>query len=233
MECGLSQGQLAGMEISRSYISLIERGLANPAPQVLEIIARRLGKPVTYFLEANDLMHSVGWHLVDSADHALARKDLQMALKHAEMALKVCWSIDDDPLRERVLTVMLKAQYDLGNIVEAIDTLDQLIGLYSKVDNRNELFRAMAKMGNCYFRLEDFDRALRWYERAIALGSHLKTLDDELVQTSTYLASTQFRLGNLSAAEATYRTALERTNRTVNPWRWGTVAMSPTARDPK
>lgn len=47
---GLSLGQVAGTEVSRTYIFLIERGQARPSPAVLEMIARRTGKPVKYFL---------------------------------------------------------------------------------------------------------------------------------------------------------------------------------------
>ncbi len=47
---GLSLGQLAGTEVSRTFIFQIERGQARPSPAVLELIARRTGKPTKYFV---------------------------------------------------------------------------------------------------------------------------------------------------------------------------------------
>jgi transcriptional regulator with XRE-family HTH domain len=49
---GLSLGGLAGTEVSRTFIFQIERGQARPSPAVLDMIARRTGKPIKYFLRA-------------------------------------------------------------------------------------------------------------------------------------------------------------------------------------
>lgn len=47
-QLGLSQKQLAGEDMTRSYISLIEKGRAVPSHRVLKIIARRLHTPVEF-----------------------------------------------------------------------------------------------------------------------------------------------------------------------------------------
>jgi len=48
-ERGLSLAGLAGSEVSRAFIHQLEQGLARPSAQVLEMIARRTGKSVSYF----------------------------------------------------------------------------------------------------------------------------------------------------------------------------------------
>ena len=48
---GLSQQQLAGKEMTRVFISLVESGKNTPSPENLRTIAHRLGKPVDYFLQ--------------------------------------------------------------------------------------------------------------------------------------------------------------------------------------
>lgn len=48
---GLSQRQLCGGEITRNMLSQIENGSARPSMDTLAYLARRLGKPVSYFLE--------------------------------------------------------------------------------------------------------------------------------------------------------------------------------------
>ena len=50
-ELGLSQRQLCGEEITRNMLSLIENGGARPSMKTLSLLAERLGKPVSYFLD--------------------------------------------------------------------------------------------------------------------------------------------------------------------------------------
>ena len=50
-ERGLSQRQLCGELITRNMLSQIENGSARPSMDTLRVLAERLGKPVSYFLE--------------------------------------------------------------------------------------------------------------------------------------------------------------------------------------
>lgn len=51
LEAGLSQRQLCGDIITRNMLSLIEHGSARPSMDTLMLLAARLGKPVSFFLE--------------------------------------------------------------------------------------------------------------------------------------------------------------------------------------
>lgn len=51
LEAGLTQAQLAGTEIAVRTISRIERGYTVPSRRVLAYIARRVGRPLGYFLD--------------------------------------------------------------------------------------------------------------------------------------------------------------------------------------
>ena len=55
-EMGLSQRQLCGDTITRNMLSLIENGSAKPSMDTLCILAARLDKPVSYFLEETVLL---------------------------------------------------------------------------------------------------------------------------------------------------------------------------------
>lgn len=50
LAAGLSLAQLAGDDVSRTFIYLVEQGRSRPSPPVLNLIARRTGRPVRYFL---------------------------------------------------------------------------------------------------------------------------------------------------------------------------------------
>lgn len=55
-EAGLSQRQLCGDVITRNMLSQIEHGTARPSMDTLRILAARLGKPMSYFLEEDAVM---------------------------------------------------------------------------------------------------------------------------------------------------------------------------------
>ena len=51
IEAGLSLAQVAGDDVSRTFIHFVEQGRSRPSQSVLALIARRTGKPVSYFIE--------------------------------------------------------------------------------------------------------------------------------------------------------------------------------------
>ena len=50
-DAGLSLAQVAGNQVSRTFIHFIEKGRSRPSPAVLSLIAKRTGRPVSYFLK--------------------------------------------------------------------------------------------------------------------------------------------------------------------------------------
>src|SRR5579864_7908168 len=50
LEAGLSLGQVAREDISRTAIYFVETGKAKPSIETLTLIAQRTGKPVDFFL---------------------------------------------------------------------------------------------------------------------------------------------------------------------------------------
>src|ERR1700738_4893666 len=49
-QAGLSLGQVAGTDISRTAIYFVETGKAKPSMETLKLIAARTGRPLDYFL---------------------------------------------------------------------------------------------------------------------------------------------------------------------------------------
>jgi transcriptional regulator with XRE-family HTH domain len=48
-QAGLSLRELAGADVSATFIHFVERGVSRPSQKVLGLIARRTGKPISYF----------------------------------------------------------------------------------------------------------------------------------------------------------------------------------------
>ena len=54
LAAGLSLSDIAGDKVSRTMVHFAETGRAKPSRDVLKLIARRIGKPVSYFLVPDD-----------------------------------------------------------------------------------------------------------------------------------------------------------------------------------
>ena len=59
LAAGLSQRELAGEEITRNMLSSLEHDAATPSIATLRYLARRLGRPVSYFLGEDDSSEGV------------------------------------------------------------------------------------------------------------------------------------------------------------------------------
>ena len=81
-EAGLSQRQLAGETITRNMLSLLEHDQANPSLETLRFLARRLDRPVSYFL-GEETAQTDGYARLCEARQALADGDYARALELA------------------------------------------------------------------------------------------------------------------------------------------------------
>lgn len=79
-ELRLTQSQLGGTELTKGFISLIEKDRAKPSIETLILLARRLQRPIGYFLEestplgrrALQTLLSLGWALLKQGEHTQA-----------------------------------------------------------------------------------------------------------------------------------------------------------------
>lgn len=83
LEAGLSQRQLCEDTITRNMLSQIENGSARPSMDTLTVLAARLGKTVSYFLE-EDAVVSPNQTVMADARQALEEENWQGVLKALE-----------------------------------------------------------------------------------------------------------------------------------------------------
>jgi len=81
-ERGLSLADLAGTEVSRAFIHQLEQGLARPSLQILELVAQRTGKAVSYFT-GGEVPHPAGPDL--SSDLVATSKRLERLASTMEL----------------------------------------------------------------------------------------------------------------------------------------------------
>ena len=74
MEAGLSQRELAGEEITRNMLSSLEHDAANPSVATLRYLAKRLGKPVSFFLGEDGPSEAIA--AFEAGDYRRCRENL-------------------------------------------------------------------------------------------------------------------------------------------------------------
>lgn len=120
----LTQSQLAEPEITKGMLSHIENGYANPSMKNLEYLAKKLGMPISYFLQEDDSIET----------STIKQEDLPEAI-----ILETLKSIDND-LQEK-------------NYPYAHEKLNKLLSLYS-FNKRSKLYADIIyRSGICNIRL--------------------------------------------------------------------------------
>lgn len=125
---GLSQRQLCGEEITRNMLSLIENGSARPSMKTLEYLARKLGKPLSYFLDAHaEEKQTLGesWVLLNRAEVALNQGRQELA---RDLLEKAAFS-QPELERKRLLLLSRLPGADFAEICGKLPSLDEELRL--------------------------------------------------------------------------------------------------------
>ena len=122
LAAGLSQRQLAGDEITRNMLSLIENGTAKPSVKTLRYLSARLEKPLSYFLEDWETPDpGRGWETLRQAARALEEgRD-----RYAENLLQEAQGDSEDFLRRKLLLSAALPGADVPALCAALPSLDE------------------------------------------------------------------------------------------------------------
>jgi len=92
----LSLAELGGEELSRSFLSLVERGQTRISLRALAIVAHRLGLPLSYFVEEPPILRDLTEANLDHVTAAVAysrllysRGEIEQAFRYALWAAEV------------------------------------------------------------------------------------------------------------------------------------------------
>jgi tetratricopeptide (TPR) repeat protein len=225
LNLGLSQRQVAGKEMTRAFISLVEAGKAAPAMNTLRLIAQRLGKPVEYFLtdglEDSDAA-DVGALLLETAAKRANASQYESALNLTEQARRIGLSTY---LTAQAASLALTCLRRMGRYEEALQQCDLAIDTFLEVGDRHGVATSYLAMGSMLFHLEEFVRARRAFEQATIYSSEQKRHKETHADALTYLGTTLIRLGNVTDATRVYQEAFDICSWMGDKLRAGSIAM--------
>ncbi len=182
----MSQAQLAGHDLSDSYISLIESGKRTPTPAVLKLLAERLGCTPEYLSEGIEPEQ---------------RAHVEVRARHCELALlggnaaKALEGFDDVIAADDNPELTLRARWGraaalerLGRAGEAIAEFEELRELAERDAGRTSWLPSVIALTRCYHAVGDLGQAVALGERALSrlTGLGLRTGAD-LAETARVL----------------------------------------------
>src|SRR5256884_210985 len=163
-ELGLSLAAVAGSDFSRAFLNQIELGRAQPSTQNLRIIARRLQRPIDYFLE-------------EPGDSAAA---LELALAEAEMSLlhgegsraeslvaRILARTIPIELRTRAQLTLAVALMKQGRAQDARPVLEEAIVAAQRANWHQLLVELYDRLGSVHYLLRRPHAAGQWFDQAL------------------------------------------------------------------
>ncbi len=206
---GLTQQQLGSREVTKGFISLLERDRAKPSLQTLAVIARRLGTTLDALAGQEDhVPEAAVQSLLVLARDTVETGDMEAASRYLAMVAFLAERHGlDAPVRERRL---LEAQIALrgSSYDEAWTALTDVERLSEQVGDRWRLGRALSMMGLIKLRQREFHDARKLLENALTVFRRARAGRDPLrLDTLIYLGSVLVFQGDLEVAQRRYAEA--------------------------
>jgi len=208
LEQKLTQEQLAGTDLTKSYISEIERGHRTPRLITLKALARRLNRPLSHFLDGVPEDREVEAFL----RLGLVRLQAEMAGSAGaplEKALELAVQQGDEVLQARVELALAVVDQELGHVQRAQRRLDRCLRVLARAGETASLVAAHRCLGRIRLASGDPDSALWAFQAAIQLAGQQP--DDPILLSGLYLdlGIAQRTLGHGAAARDAFLQGLE------------------------
>lgn len=218
----LTQAELAGDELSVSYISLLESNRRQPSDETVRLLAKSLGcLPEELYGEASVAAQPATLAL-RFADLSLAAGEVADARAGYEQVLRN--GIEDPMLRIRTTLSLAQTLQREGRLGEAVEMYESCVraGL---VDPAHSVSLAAAQgWCRCLFELGELYRSIEVGTRALEELEQLGAEDSEQsVQLLATVANAWYELGELRQAENLLNEGLERAARVKSPLARGAI----------
>jgi tetratricopeptide (TPR) repeat protein len=208
LEQKLTQEQVGGRDFTKAYVSELERGIRKPRLTTLKILARRLRRPLSYFLDGVSedgeprALLSIGLaHL-----HAGSLEGAQASL---ERGLDVAAQHGDEILQARLELALATVDRRRGHLARARHRAERALRALGQAGDPGLLVGAHVCLGWIKLDAGDPASALWTLEAALRLAGRLPTDAVLLVDLHTALGEAYRRLGRTEEARGAFGLALQ------------------------
>ncbi|GAA2139309.1 hypothetical protein GCM10009760_21410 [Kitasatospora kazusensis] len=200
---GLSQAELAGSELSASYVSLLEAGKRTPSEEVLRGIAKRLNCEPDYLLECLNEDQSASLDLdLQFAELALASGQPKAALESFEASAERAEAAGLPNQRVLAQWGVARAVENLGELEKAAQKYDALLRVRPSERGKVSGFLVVVALCRCLRELGDMDRGIEAAERTLTEMRDLKIIPTvESIELVSTLVGLYAERGDLHTAE--------------------------------
>ena len=202
-EACLTQGQVAGAELTKGFISQVETGQVRPSIRSLQLIAGRLGRPLDYFLGDEPLADSkrFTFHRL-AAEAALERGGWSEAVDHATQSRDLASQRSDKAVALRLLAA---AALGSGSSEDAFDRITTALDLLDPAGDADEICRLLYLRGSAYVQARQLVAACEAFEGARDLVERSEITDPRLrARIAVALGTCYRRLGRPTKALEAY-----------------------------
>ncbi|MDA8195533.1 MAG: tetratricopeptide repeat protein [Thermaerobacter sp.] len=169
---GLTQEQLAGRELTKSYVSQVELGRIHPSHKALQTIASRLGKPVGYFVENRDDIRTIEV-LLKAAEALWNTGRLEDGMAGLQEALTLAERTGRDDVIARIRMTMGQLELLRGNTKAAEAHLETSLSLSLPDEFAAQAVLSANTLGIAAARQGSFHKALQRFQQALDFSRHL------------------------------------------------------------
>lgn len=163
---GMTQEQLAGHELTKSYVSQVELGRIRPSRKALEIMAQRLGKPLGYFLDNDDDLRTVDVLLKASEALFLSHRTDE-ALVGLEEARYLAERMGRDDILAKIETTIGELELSRGNFPEAMEHLRTALDSLSLEDAPEQVVDTATALGRAASQAGLFHEAVAHFHHSV------------------------------------------------------------------
>ncbi|HLH68407.1 MAG TPA: tetratricopeptide repeat protein [Candidatus Dormibacteraeota bacterium] len=212
-EAGLSLAQVAAGEVTRAAIHLVEAGKMQPSLRTLELIARRTGRPVSYFLATDPVEEEVRARR-EELERLVATEDFPAAIDLGERLLER----DLPPALEAEVHLLVGSAYVRRH--EGRPALPHVRAARQRFEEIGDpllLTEALDQEATALFLLDDpraLPRAVEALERCERLRPPVPALQ---VRILLHLGSIHYQQGDWRRAARCYEEGLELSAAAPNP----------------
>lgn len=207
---GLTQKELGKPDLSKSFISLLERNLTRPSVATLERLAQRLRKPVSYLL-AGDPQTAISQKVLDVLTRCgwseLARQNYGAALAAFEQMCELAAARGDARTETYAVLGRGEALVGLRRLDEAKPHLDDAMGRAREAKDAFVECRALHGLATVELRGANFPQARSLYERALTIVATLSGEEALHGEILLFYGTALHRMGRLEEASEAFTQA--------------------------